>query len=243
MPPASQLTSRRAFLEGVRDQLPILVGVAPFGLIFGTLALSAGIPPLAAQGFSLFIFAGSAQFVAAGLVAEAAPAWVVVLTILVVNLRHMLYSATMAPHFQRLSLRWRAALSWLLTDEAFAVASVRFRRGESEQGHWYTLGTGLTLWAAWQVSTALGILVGANLPSGLALDFALPLTFLALLTPTLTDRPSWAAALGAAALSVALADLPYRLGLLFAAGGGVAIALAVEAMPPLSPQGKETCDV
>ena len=118
----------REFLHGVRDQLPILMGVIPFGIIFGALARSAGIPVLESQAFSLLIFAGSSQFIAAGLVGEGVPALVVVFTILLVNIRHLLYSASLAPHLARLNLRWKIALSWLLTDEAFVVAAARYRR-------------------------------------------------------------------------------------------------------------------
>ena len=216
------------FLAGMRAQLPILLGVVPFGVIFGALARSAGIPPLEAQGFSLLVFAGSAQFVAAGLVAEAAPPLVIVLTILIVNLRHMLYSATMAPHFERLPRRWKIPLAWLLTDEAFAVGVLRYRRPDTRFAHWFFLGTGLALWGSWQLSTAAGIALGGLIPASWMLDFALPLTFMALLAPTLEDRPANAAALTAAVVAVALAGLPYRLGLLLAALSGVAAGTALE---------------
>ena len=224
--------SLREFLAGVRAQLPILVGVMPFGLIFGVLAIASGIPPLEAQGFSLFVFAGSAQFIAAQVIGEGASALVVVLTIFVVNLRHALYSASMAPHWRKLPFRWKVPLSWLLTDEAFATTSVRYRKGNTAQAHWFMLGSGLTLWASWQVSTALGIVLGAQVPGGLALDFALPVTFLALLMPMLIDRPTVAAALTAGLLAVALDGLPYKMGLLLAALAGIGVGLAAETLWP-----------
>ncbi len=224
--------ARSAFLEGVLAQLPILLGVVPFGVIFGALARSAGIPPVEAQGFSILIFAGSAQFIAAGLVAEATPAAVVVLTILVVNLRHMLYSATMAPYFQSLPTRWKIALAWLLTDEAFAVGSLHYRRTQGPARHWFFLGTGLTLWGSWQVSTLVGIALGAWIPGSWMLDFALPLTFMALLIPALDGRPTQASALAAAAFSIALTGLPYRLGLLLAALLAVGVGVALEQIRP-----------
>lgn len=223
-------SARAELLAGARDQLPILLGVAPLGMIFGALAISAGLSPLAAQGFSLFIFAGSAQLIALGMVSGNVSPAVVIFTILVVNLRHALYSATLAPRLRNLPYRWKAALSWLLTDEAFAVASTRYQRGGGQYAHWYTLGTGMALWASWQVSTALGITLGSQIPEGWALDFALPLTFLALITPSLTDRPTWAAALTAGLLSLTLASLPYKLNLLLAALCGVGIGLAYEAL-------------
>src|SRR3989304_8586406 len=163
----------------MRDQLPLLLGVVPFGLLVGALAFAAGGPPLAAQGFSLVIFAGAPQFTRAPVVGSGALPGVVVFTILIVNLRHALYSASLAPHLAHLPRRWKLALSWLLTDEAFAMASARYRRGELAQAHWHMLGTGMALWASWQVSTSLGIALGTRLPENLPLDFALPLTFLA----------------------------------------------------------------
>ncbi len=222
---------RREFLDGARDQLPLLLGVVPFGLIFGALAVSAGIPAFEAQAFSFFIFAGSAQFVAIGLVAGQTPALLIVATILVVNLRHMLYSAALGPHVQHLSLRWKVPLAWLLTDEAFATASLRYRRDDRQHAHWYFLGTGLTLWAFWQLSTLLGIALGARVPERWSLDFALPLTFLAILVPQVRDRPSLAAALVAGVLAVALAGMPLKLGLMVSILAGVAVGGLLEIRP------------
>ena len=215
-------------LGGARDQLPILLGVIPFGVIFGALAVSAGIPAFEAQSFSLFIFAGSAQFIAVSLIAEAASPFLIVLTILVVNLRHMLYSASLAPHVYHLANRWKIPLSWLLTDEAFIIASSRYRRGNIEFAHWYYLGTGLMLWAAWQLSTFLGIALGVLIPPGIGLDFALPLTFMAVILPTLTDRPAWAAACSAGFFSILLTNLPFKLDLLIPAILGIGVGLGVE---------------
>jgi len=212
--------------------------VVPFGLIFGALAISVGVSPNAAQGFSLFVFAGSAQFIAVSLIGESASALVVIATIALVNLRHALYSASLEPSLAKLGRPWKLALGWLLTDEAFAMASRRYRKGELDYAHWYTLGTGLTLWAAWQLSTAAGIALGAGFPPGLSLDFALPLTFLALVAPTLVDRPTLSAALAAGLLGLALFNLPFRLGLVAATIAGVALGLAVESTT--RPRGKGT---
>jgi 4-azaleucine resistance transporter AzlC len=231
-PPQNRSIALREFLTGARDQLPLLIGVAPFGMIFGALALTAGIPPLEAQGLSLFVFAGSAQFIAAGLIADGVPPVIIILTIMVVNLRHLLYSATFSSYFQHLPARWKAALAWLLTDEAFVVASIRYQRSDTVLAHWYTLGTGLALWVAWQLSTAIGIFLGAYIPANWSLDFALPLTFIALITPTLSDRPAWGAALAAGILAVVLAGLPYKLGLLLAASLGIGVGLMLEISRP-----------
>jgi len=230
-------SARRELLTGIRDQLPLLLGVIPFGLIFGALAISVGLSPLAAQGFSLFVFAGSAQFIAVSLIGESASALVVIATIGLVNLRHALYSASLAPSLAHLPRSWKLALGWLLTDEAFAMASRRYRGGKLGNAHWYTLGTGLALWAASQISTAVGIAMGAGLPPSLSLDFALPLTFLALVAPTLVDRPTLAAALSAGVLALAFTNFPFKLGLVAASIAGVGLGLWVESTAQPRPEG------
>ncbi len=218
----------KEFLTGVRDQLPLLLGVVPFGLIFGALAISVGLSPLEAQGFSIFVFAGSSQFIAVSLIGETTPALIVVATIFIVNLRHALYSASMSSRFKPLSLPWKLSLSWLLTDEAFATGSTRYRRGRLTHAHWYMLGTGLTLWIAWQVSTAAGIVLGGEIPTDFPLAFALPLTFIALLIPALVDKASVAAAISAGLLAVLLHGLPLRLGLLIGAMIGVGVGVWID---------------
>jgi 4-azaleucine resistance transporter AzlC len=226
--PAPARSVQGEFLDGVRDQLPLLLGVVPFGMIFGALAGDSGLPPLGASGLSLFVFAGSAQFVSLNLVEGGAPAVVMVFTIFIVNLRHVLYSASLAPYVRPLPTRWRLLLAYLLTDEAFAIAQGRYRRASLDLAHWYTLGTGLALWFSWQLSTLAGVVFGAQLPASWSLEFALPLTFLAMLLPALIDRPAWVAAISGAGLAVFLRPLPYNLGLVAAAMVAVGVAVLVE---------------
>ena len=184
--------------------------------------------PIQAQGLSLFVFAGSAQFVAVDLIRQSVAPVVIVLTIFIVNLRHALYSASLAPSVARLQVRWRAVMPWLLTDEAFAVSTPRYRSTDLDRAHWHFLGTGLALWSCWQLSTAMGIFFGARIPESLSLAFALPLTFLAMLIPTLVDRPAWAAAVAGGVLSLLLRGLPHGLGLVLAAVLAVGVGLAAE---------------
>lgn len=224
----------REFLTGCRDELPILLGVAPFGMIYGLLALDAGLPALTAQLMSSVVFAGSAQFIATQLIREGAPAGVLVVTVFVVNLRHALYSASVAPHLKHLGAGWKALLAYLLTDEAYAVAASRYTRDRnrsdvSAHRHWYFLGAGVTLWAAWQCSTAAGVFLGAAVPQGWSLDFTLALTFIALVFPSLQDVASTVAALAAGILAVLVVGLPFKLGLVLAALVGIAVGLFVEA--------------
>lgn len=233
LPEPPRFTRRREFLSGCRDELPILLGVAPFGMIYGLLALSAGLSAGVAQSMSSVVFAGSAQFVAAQLIHERAPGGVIVLTVLVVNLRHALYSASVAPYLRPLGKGWKAGLAYLLTDEAYAVAITRYLHDEgrsevSPYRHWYFLGAGFTLWAAWQWSTAVGIFVGARVPASWSLDFTLALTFIALVFPSLKDWAGVAAALAAGAVAVLGVGLPYKLGLPLAAAAGVLAGLVTE---------------
>jgi len=224
---------RREFLAGVKAELPILLGVSPFGMIYGVLALSAGLPATLAFAMSSVVFAGSAQFVAAQLIGTGAPGMVILVTTFIVNLRHVLYSASVAPYLKHPNTRWKCLLAYFLTDEVYAVAITRVAQsGATRFGspllRWYFLGAGLAQWSAWQASTAVGIALGAQIPPGWALDFAIALTFIALMIPTLTDRPTAAAALSAGIVAVLTAAWPYKLGLVVAAVIGILVGLVTE---------------
>ena len=226
-------SSRKEFFFGVRAELPILIGVVPFGMIYGVLAIGAGFPPLAAQAMSAIVFAGSAQFLATGLYAAGVPGMVIVLTTGVVNLRHALYSASIAPYTRRLSLAWKGLLAYLLTDEAYAVAITHYLAGGTDAEsiqykHWFFLGAGLALWSAWQASTAVGILMGSVIPSSWSLDFTLALTFIALVVPNIKDWAGLLAALAAGVTAVLAAGLPYKLGLVVASLVGITVGMLVE---------------
>ncbi len=215
----------QAFWLGVRALLPMHLGVMPFGVIYGIVALQSGIPPLAAILMSSIVFAGSAQFLIAQLVGVGAPALLMVGAAGLVNLRHALYSASVAPVLEHLPMRWKVALGYFLTDEAYAAAIPHLlAEPRSPFAHWILLGAGFALWAGWQVSTVFGVLLGAELPSDWSLDFALPLTFIAIVVPLLTDRKRIAVALVAGGLAVLLAGLPYKLGLFVAALGALLLA-------------------
>lgn len=230
-----EVDPRAEFFSGIKAELPILLGVLPFGLIYGALALQAGIPAAPALAMSSIVLAGSAQFVATQLFGAGAPGAIILLTTFVVNLRHVLYSASIAPHVEPLRPLWKSLLAYLLTDEAYAVSITHYATGPSDQGiggsghkHWYFLGAGLALWATWQASTATGIYVGTRLPPGLNLDFALPLTFMALARPAIIDRATAAAAMVASVTAVLTAGVPFRLGLVFAALIGILVGLWTE---------------
>ena len=221
--------ARRNFLEGVRAEVPLLIGVFPFGMIYGALALNAGLSNTASQLMSSILFAGSSQFVTTQLVHDNAPALVIILTIAVVNLRHMLYSASLAPHLKDLSLQWKALLSYLLTDEAYAPSIINYEKeGISTYKHWFLFGAGFALWFNWQVSTAVGIFLGTAIPETWHLDFALPLTFIAMVVPVLKNRPMIASALSAGLMALLAYHLPFKLGLILAALTGIIAGTILE---------------
>ena len=222
-------TTRREFWSGVRDEAPILLGVVPFGLIYGALAMHARLSAAASQAMSSIVFAGASQIITAQLVEAGATGVVIVVVVFVVNLRHALYSASVAPYLNDLTPAWKLLLAYLLTDEAYAVAITHYRReGDPSLRHWYFLGAGLTLWSSWQVSTLAGIFIGARIPADWPLSFVLPLTFIALVVPALKDRAAIAAALVAGVVGVLAINFPYKTGLLLAALVGILAGLALE---------------
>jgi 4-azaleucine resistance transporter AzlC len=220
------------FLAGVRDELPILVGVIPFGFIYGVIAIGAGLSPLTAQAMSAIVFAGSAQMLMAQLYGVGTPAVVMVLAAAIVNLRHLLYSASVAPYLKKLNGPWKWLLAYLLTDEAYAVTIIHYHKprqaSSPDYRHFFLLGSGLALWSTWQLSTAAGILLGTQVPASWSLEFTLTLTFIGLVVPSLNDRAGVTAALAAGVAAVLAFALPLNLGLVVGSLAGIIAGLIAE---------------
>ncbi|WP_445939585.1 AzlC family ABC transporter permease [Pseudomonas sp.] len=219
------------FLYGVRDSIPMIVGILPFGLIYGALASLAGLSLGQAIGMSLLVYAGSAQFIAISLLTLGSGALVILLTTLVVNLRHVLYSAALQPYVGRLSQRWRVPLAFGLTDETFAVVQRRYlARGMTEHGQWYHAGVALALYLSWVSSSLVGALFGQGVPNlaGWGLDFAMLATFIGIVVPALRNQPQIAAALVAGAVALLCHAWPYKLGLMAAALSGITVGVWLE---------------
>ena len=211
------------FWLGVRHELPLQLGVIPFGLVFGILALASGLTGLQTILLSSILFGGASQVVFAQLWAAGVPPLVVGGSVGVVNLRHVLYSASMAQYLRHLPLRWRILLGYLLTDEAYAVSIKRFQDGpHSPYQHYHLLGSGVTLWVAWQVSTIAGVIAGTTIPDSWSLSFAIPLTFIAVVAPSISRRADLVACVVAATLSLICQPLPWNSWIMIAACGGVA---------------------
>ena len=228
----SPLSPRQAFWAGLRATFPLVVGATPFGIIFGALAVSGALSSSGTQAMSAFVFAGSAQFISISLINAGASLAVIIGTTFVVNLRHMLYSATLGPHFRGLPQRWMIPLAFWLTDESF-VASVNFFNAneDREAKKYFLLGSELFMYLNWQWVTWLGIRLGQSIPNPgqWGLDFALVVTFLGILVPQIRNRPTIASALVAALVALLARNLPNQLGLLLAALLGIATGLALEA--------------
>jgi len=221
---------RSEFIAGIKAEIPITLGVLPFGLIYGVLAIAAGMPPALAIAMSSIVFAGSAQFIGAQLIGASTPGLVIWLTTFIVNLRHLLYSTSLAPQTTHLSRPWKYFLAYLLTDEAYVVTALHYQDETIplRHKHWFWTGAGLTLWVTWQLSTIAGVFFGTQLPASWSLDFTLALTFIGMVVPLCRERPNLAAALTAGLVAVLTFTWPYRLGLMAAALAGIAAGVIVE---------------
>ena len=210
------------FILGLRHEAPLLVGVIPFGLIFGVLGIEAGLTPFQVMTMSVIIFGGASQIIFLELFASGASPYLVSSTVGVVNLRHALYSARIAPYFSQLTLGWKIILSYLLTDEAYAMTIRRLEtRPHNPVMHYHLLGTGLCLWMSWQITTFLGIMLGTAIPPSLGLGFAIPLTFMTIIIPYLAKWPHLVAILVSGSIAILTYHMPWKLNLVIAAIAGM----------------------
>ena len=222
-------SATQAFLQGLRALLPLTPGVIPFGLVTGVMAVELGLSPATAMGMTLLFYSGSAQMVALQLLSNGVLPVAIVATALIINLRFIMYSASLAPHFHRLPRRWTWPLCYLLSDQAYALCTLKFDSGElGRYAHHYYAGTALGMWLAWQLSVLAGVYLGASIPESWSLSFAIPLSFLALLVPGIRDRATLGAAVVGGVIAVLAVDMPYNLGLVSAAVGGIVAGLVIE---------------
>lgn len=221
---------RKSFLSGLRSALPFLLVIMPFALLFGVVATEAGLTLMQTMGFSVLMVAGAAQFVALQLSAENAPTLIVLVTALAVNLRLVMYSAAMAPLVGKASLWQRILIAYTLTDQSFAVTvdhAERAPRPLRELLAFYA-GTTLPTVIPWYLFTLVGAVAGSAIPPAFALDFALPITFIAMLAPMMRTLAHMAAAFTSVVASLALVFLPYGTGVLVAAVLAMIVGAQVE---------------
>ncbi|QXH54009.1 AzlC family ABC transporter permease [Pseudomonas fakonensis] len=222
-------SARQAFTQGARDVLPLTTGIVPFGLITGVTAIGMGMSPTEAMGMTLLFYSGSAQLVVMQLMQSAALPVTMVVTALVINLRFLMYSASLGQHFNRLPRRQRWSLAYLLSDQSFALWSLKTpASGPGAFAFHYYTGTAIVMWCGWNLAVLAGVLLGSGIPDAWQLGFAIPLSFLALLVPSIRNPATLGAAIVGGALAVLAVDLPYNLGLLVAALGGIIAGVTIE---------------
>lgn len=218
-------------LRGMRDTLPLILAAIPFGILFGAAAISQGLSVFTTMAMSLFVYAGASQFIAVTLLASSTALPVILMTVFIVNLRHMLYSAALMPQVSKLKQWIRIPLAFWLTDETFAVVSHRDMEQPKAPG-WaiYYLGSALSMYGNWILCTWIGMTIGQQIPdmTSWGLDIALIVAFVAIVVPALSKRADWACALTAAVVAVFCYDWPNQTGLLFAALAAIGVGLLLD---------------
>ena len=205
--------------------------MAPFGLVTGVAMAAAGIPALQAMAMSVLVYAGASMLAAAQLIADGAPALVVVMAAGIVNLRHFMYSASIRPLVAGEPLWRRLVVAYALVDNTYALFMQRYGTHPGTPGKFdYFAGLTVPIWLCWQATVGIGVAAGARLPAAWKLEFAAPLAFIAMTIPFLRGRPMLAAALSAGATAVLAYNLPLRLGLALAAVVGICTGLFVEGL-------------
>ena len=220
-----------AFWRGFRDGLPFILAAAPFGLVFGVLATEAGLNLVEVMSMSVLVIAGASQLAALAQMQENAPVIMVLAAALAVNMRMAMYSASLAPHLGQAPFWQRAVAAYVLVDNSYAVGVAEFEKKPLmpiRQKMAFYIGCAVPVWVIWYASTLAGAVLGQAIPSEFALDFAVPVAFLAIVAPMLKTLAHVAAALTSIVAALALGFLPYSTGLLIAAGLAMLVGSEVE---------------
>ncbi|GAB5446916.1 AzlC family ABC transporter permease [Gymnodinialimonas sp.] len=226
-----ETTSRGAFWRGARDCGPFLFVAGPFGMLFGVVGTEAGLNIAQVMGFSVVIIAGASQFAALQLMLEEAPTIIVLLSAIAVNLRMAMYSASLAPHLGPAPLWKRALIGYMNVDQTYAVSVLKYEAEPQmtlAQKLGYFFGTCLPIIPIWVIATYIGALLGSAIPTEWGLEFAVPVTFIAMVAPALRTPAHILAALASIILALLFAGLPYNLGLLPAGIGAMMVGAEAE---------------
>jgi predicted branched-subunit amino acid permease len=219
----------QAWREGFRTVLPTLLGIGAWGLVVGIAMVKSGLSVLQATGMTLLVYAGSAQLASLPLIVAHAPIWVIFTSALVVNLRFVIFSVLLAPHFAHLPWRQRFFLGYISGDMTVAMFLQRFPTFAPVAGKLsYLKGLMYPNWLAWQVGSLAGIFVGSAIPSEWGLGFAGTLAILCILVPLVVNSAALCGVVAAASVAVLAYALPYKLGLLLAVVVGMGAAMLVE---------------
>jgi predicted branched-subunit amino acid permease len=209
---------KSAYKQGFRDGAPFILVIVPFSMLFGVLATEAGLSIFETLSFSVVVIAGAAQFTALQLMGEDAPTLVVL--------------ASVSPHIGGAPLWQRAIAAYCTVDQSYAVSITKYEltpEMSAREKIFYFFGTVTPVIPMWWIFTLVGALIGETIPASLALDFAVPITFLAIVAPALRTRAHVGAAITAAILSLMFFSIPYNLGILLAGIGGMMVGAQIEA--------------
>ncbi len=222
------MTKIDTFIKGILDILPLMIPVVPFGIIYGVIGVEIGFSPMEVFAMSFVIFAGSSQIAFAQLFAAGASPLVMISSVAVINSRHILYGAVLAEYLGKLRLTWKIILSYLMADQAFSVSSAYFKKNvKNKNVHFHMLGSGLTLWSLWQLSTLIGIVLGNIVPAQLGLEFAIPLTFFSLILSELRKLDHLIIILISGICSVLTYNFPFKIYIIFSAIFSLAISIMI----------------
>lgn len=215
--------------EGLRDFLPISVGLLPWAMVTGIAMRSIGLTELEALAMNLLVYAGTAQLGALPLIAVGAPLWLIGLTALALNLRFVIFSAAIAPVFHDSSFARRLASSYLLVDGVFAVGADKLLGADDPRWRWgYFIAPSMFNWCVWQASTALGIFGAEFVPRDWSLEFMVTIALMVMVLPMVRTRPMLVAALAGGLGAVLLRELPLRLGVVAGIALGIAAGFVAE---------------
>ena len=222
------LSKTNIFLKGFFDVLPLLIPVAPFGIILGVIGIELGFSPLVVYATSFIVFSGSAQIVLFELISAGATPLVTLTSVAVTNSRHFLYGAVVSEYLEELNITWKAILSYFLTDQSFAVSYRYFKQNITVPNkHYHLLGSGLTLWTIWQISTLMGIFLGTIVPEELGLTFAIPLTFLSLIIHELKKLDHLIVIFTSGILATLFYDIPFKAYIILATSIALVVATII----------------
>ena len=176
------LSKSKIFFKGIVAVLPHMLSVIPFGIITGAIGVELGFDPILVYATSLIIFGGASQIIFMQLLSGGASSLVAITSVGVINSRHLLYGAVLSEYLEKLSFIKKLFISYFIVDQGFAESNKYIKQNKNlSNPHYYVLGTGVTLWFCWQLSTISGIILGSFIPEELGLKFAIPLTFLAII--------------------------------------------------------------
>lgn len=217
-----------SFKRGVKAIIPLILGLIPFALISGITASNAGLSLGMTMLMSIGIFAGASQLAVLQLALDNANTIVIIYTALIINLRMMIYSLSISQHLQKISIRWKAILAYTMTDQSYAISMVHFLNEPNEDKKSFVFGASISIWTLWQINTIIGYLMGSIIPQSLGLEFAIPLTFIAVLLKGIAGWPGIITIITSGSVAVLAASLPMNLGLIIAAIVGIAVGTISE---------------